>query len=85
MCVIDVIGYVATILMIISPVPQLWETYRTKSIEGLSISMLLTLLSGCILMAIYISFTSQSVPLLLNYGVSTIILTLNVYLYYKYK
>jgi uncharacterized protein with PQ loop repeat len=82
---LDWSGYLAAILMVISPVVQLVETQQKKTVKGLSLWMLVTLFIGCLIMGIRILLTSNDIPLLLNYGFNVIIVGWNIWLFYLYR
>jgi MtN3 and saliva related transmembrane protein len=42
----DVFGYLAGILTTVAFVPQVWKTWRTRSAEDLSMTMLVTFTTG---------------------------------------
>jgi MtN3 and saliva related transmembrane protein len=47
------VGFLAGFLTTAANVPQVWKTYRSRSAEGLSFRMLLTLASGLTLWIVY--------------------------------
>jgi uncharacterized protein with PQ loop repeat len=47
------IGFLAGLLTTAANVPQVWKTYRTRSGEGLSFRMLVSLASGLTLWIVY--------------------------------
>ena len=81
----EIAGYAAMVLMVISPVPQLYETWKKKTVEGLSFGMLMTLFLGCVLMGYYVLMTTMDAPLLLNYGFSILVVGINIFFFFKYK
>jgi MtN3 and saliva related transmembrane protein len=62
------IGFIAGILTTAGNVPQVIKTYRTRSAEGLSFKMLVTLASGLALWTIY-GLLMRSLPIVLANGV----------------
>ena len=45
----DIIGYIAGIVIIISWIPQVVKSYRTKSVNDLSSMMIVLIITGTIL------------------------------------
>lgn len=82
---LDIIGGLGSILLILSSVPQVIHTVKTKNVEGLSLGTLLFWFLGVLLMGIYVLYTTCQMPLLLNYGFNTLIVGLNLGLYFKYR
>lgn len=82
---IEILGFLGTIFLILSSVPQTYLTWKTKKTEGLSLSMLLFWFFGVFFMGIYVVLTTCQIPLLLNYGFNTVVIGLNLYFYYKYR
>ena len=62
------VGFAAGLLTTAANLPQVWKTYRTKSGEGLSFRMLLTLAVGLGLWIVY-GIMSKSLPLILTNAV----------------
>lgn len=82
---IEYIGFLGAALLTLSAVPQLIKTLKTKHVEDLSASMLISWALGCFLMFIYVLFTNLQLPLLLNYLFNTLVSGGIVYLYFKYR
>ena len=49
----DLIGYVAGAIIIISFVPQIIKSYKTKSVKDLSLLMLVLIISATLLWIVY--------------------------------
>ena len=62
------VGFAAGLLTTAANLPQVWKTYRTKSGEGLSFRLLLTLAVGLGLWIVY-GIMSKSLPLILTNAV----------------
>ena len=45
---VDVIGYVATALIMIGFLPQAWQVWKTKSVEDVSLSTYAILMAGAV-------------------------------------
>lgn len=78
-------GFLATSLMVISPLVQLKATFTRKTVQGLSLAMLVCLVIGCFIMGLRIFLTTKDLPLLLSYGFNTLFVSINIFLYFKYK
>lgn len=78
-------GFIAAILMVISPFVQLVETYQKKTVEGLSLWMLITLFIGCFLMGLRVAITTHDIPLLLNYVANVVIVGVNIWFFFIYR
>ena len=83
--VVELVGYVAALCLTVSSVPQLYETYKTKTIKGLSLFMLVLWFSGCFGMFWYVLFTARQIPLLVNYGFNCLVIAANIVLYIRYR
>jgi len=60
-----IVGFIAGLATTAANLPQVWKTYRTKSGEGLSFRMLLTLAIGLGLWIVY-GIMSKSLPLIVT-------------------
>ena len=60
------IGWLGSIMLAICTAPQAWQSYVTKSSEGISLQFLLLWLGGEILTLIYV-FPKKDYPLIMNY------------------
>lgn len=82
---IEIVGHLGAVLLSLSSAPQLYKTYKTKDIAGLSLNMLLLWAFGCAFMGIYVVYTTRQMPLLINYAFNTTLVFSNIVLYFKYK
>ena len=82
---IEIVGHLGAVLLSLSSAPQLYKTYKTKDITGLSLNMLLLWAFGCAFMGIYVVYTTRQIPLLINYAFNTTLVFSNIVLYFKYK
>jgi MtN3 and saliva related transmembrane protein len=82
---IEIIGHIGALLLSVSSAPQLIKTFKTKDITGLSLNMLLLWGFGCLLMGIYVVFTTAQPPLVINYVLNTALVFTNIFLYFRYK
>lgn len=85
MIVIELIGHIGALLLSLSSAPQLYKTFKTKDITGLSLPMLLLWGFGCAFMGVYVLGTTQQLPLLINYTFNTTLVFTNIVLYLLYK
>lgn len=83
--ILELIGHLGALFLSICAFPQLYTTLKTKDVTGLSLFSLFTWAAGCFLMLIYVFFTGGHVPLLINYGVNSFIVSSIVFLYFRYK
>ncbi|WP_103865064.1 SemiSWEET family sugar transporter [Aquimarina sp. I32.4] len=79
---IELVGYIAAILTTASFLPQVYKTWKTKSAEGLSLSMLFIFGSGVLCWLIY-GFMIDSWPII-SANVITII-SIFLLLFFKYR
>ncbi len=49
----ELIGYLAAVLTTISFVPQVWQTYRTRDVSGISLGMYIVFAAGVFLWLVY--------------------------------
>ncbi len=72
----DAYGFIAAFLTTIAFLPQVWRTFRSKSANDVSASMLILFILGLIFWVVY-GFQSHSIPVLLA-NVITLILNLSI-------
>lgn len=82
---LECLGYLATLLLVISAIPQVFKSAYEKNVEGISALMLWLWFLGCICMFIYVFLTTAAIPLLLNYGITIACTGYLIILYRKYK
>jgi uncharacterized protein with PQ loop repeat len=82
---IEFLGFIASTSLILSSVPQLLCTLRKKDVSGLSLGTLMFWFWGVILMGIYVALTTKQMPLLINYAFNSVVVGLNLILFFKYK
>ena len=64
---IEIIGYVAAVLTTSSFLPQVIKVWKSKSSEGVSVTMYMVMLTGVILWAIYGFLIGRKSVLLANF------------------
>ena len=69
MLLIDWIGIIAGILTTIAFVPQVYQTWKTKSVEDLSLGMFLIMTTGILLWLIY-GLSKKDIPIILANGLT---------------
>jgi len=67
------IGFAAGLLTTAANVPQILKTYKTKSAEGLSFRMILTLAVGLLLWVVY-GVTASSLPIIASNSVALLLI-----------
>ena len=80
----QVIGMLAATLTTISFFPQVYKTWKTKSTEGLSLTMYLVFLAGVILWLIYGIYLKSS-PMIIANLVTAILSLYLIVMKIKYK
>ncbi len=76
--IIETIGGVAAVLTTASFLPQVYQTWKTKSTESLSLPMLLMFFTGVCLWLIY-GFALESMPIIISNIITIISAGLLVY------
>lgn len=79
----DAIGWVASLLLSVSVVPQLIKSWRTKQVEDISLAMIVLFLVGFALWIVYGLLTGELPIVLLNL-VSFVSMALTLILKLKY-
>ena len=73
---IEIIGFIAAILTTSAFIPQVYKTRKTKSVENLSLSMYLVMLTGVILWLVYGFYIKSTAIIVANALTSALILML---------
>ncbi|MEL0225992.1 MAG: SemiSWEET transporter [Flavobacteriaceae bacterium] len=81
---IDLIGYLAAILTTTAFVPQAYKIWKTKSAQGVSLTMYLIMFTGVSLWGIY-GFLIQSYPMILANFITASLLIMIIYFKVKHK
>jgi len=82
---VDSIGWAATITLTACSLPQLFLTWNTKNIEGLSIATFWWWIVGLLLMLVYVVLTTNESVLLWNYALNSVLCSLIIVGYYRAK
>ena len=80
----EVLGLLAAILTTAAFLPQVYKTWKTKTAESLSLTMLFIFVSGVLCWLIY-GFLIDSLPIILANLVTAISGFLLLYFKYRYK
>lgn len=80
----DLIGYIAGALIIVSFVPQIIKSYKTKSVKDLSLMMLALMISATLLWIVY-GFMTGSKPVVAVNIVYLFVVSFQFYLKTKYE
>lgn len=82
MQITDILGWTATILFTICYIPQIIKTYRSNTVDGLSLGLLLVSFLANIVALCYATLIKQA-PLQIKYCLAMIFLSICIYLYFK--
>lgn len=80
----DIIGYLGGIFIMISFIPQVVKSYKTKSVKDLSTLMILATLIGTAFWIAY-GFLINALPVILMNSIFGIIVLFQLFLKVKYK
>lgn len=80
----ELIGVFAAVLTTAAFVPQVYKTYRTKSVGELSLGMYLVFLTGIILWLVY-GILLHSFAIILANSVTGILVIILIYFILRYK
>lgn len=79
---IEVIGFIAAVLTTAAFLPQVYKTWKTKDVSGLSLPMLLMFFTGIFLWLVYALFINSPSMIMAN---SITIVSSFLLIYYKLK
>ena len=80
----DMFGYAGMVTGVSFTLPQVYKTYRTKSIEDISWGMLVLLVLNCVFWFSY-GYLQDSLPLLLTNGLSLFVVSVLIVLKIRYS
>jgi len=83
--IINIIGYIGTVLLSSASIPQLYKVIKEKHALGLHWYYLLFIFFGLISMITYVAFTNKSIQLLISYSLQLIIFSILIYKKYSPK
>lgn len=78
------LGLFAGFCTTIAVTPQLYKTWKTKSVEDVSIRMFSVLTFGLILWTVY-GILNADLPIIITNGISTTLNFIMIIFYFKYK
>jgi MtN3 and saliva related transmembrane protein len=80
----ETLGYIAGILTTVAFIPQVFQIYKTKSAEDVSLAMFLLFTTGIVMWLIY-GITANAFPVIAANAVTLLLSLLILYLKYKYR
>jgi len=80
----EVFGYAGMITGVSFLLPQIYKTWKTKSVEDLSWGMLSIVLLNCVFWFMY-GLLLASAPLMLTNGISFLTITTQILLKFRYR
>ncbi|MBM3199357.1 PQ-loop repeat-containing protein [Candidatus Woesearchaeota archaeon] len=80
----DVIGYIGGIFIMVSFVPQVIKSYKTRSVEDLSVMMILATLIGTVFWIVY-GLMLEALPIILMNTIFGVIVLFQLFLKIKYN
>ncbi|WP_324025096.1 SemiSWEET transporter [Maribacter sp. BPC-D8] len=81
---VEILGLVAATLTTAAYVPQVYKTWKNKSVEDISLTMYTVLLVGVLLWLLY-GISINSLPVILANGITSTLLILMIIIKFKYK
>lgn len=81
---IEIIGYVAGVFLVVSLLPQVIQSWRTRSTHDISLWRYVIYIIGLVLLVIY-GFLIGALPIALLNIVATVLATIVLYLKIRYK
>jgi len=82
--IVEIIGYLGGFFITISFMPQLIRSYRTKSVEDISVWMIIATLMGTIFWLIY-GFLTETLPIIVANVIFLITVLYQLFLKIKYE
>jgi len=80
----ELFGYAGTVTAVSFMIPQVWKTWRTKSVRDISWGMLAILFLNCIFWFIYGVLLDRA-PLMLANGVAFVVICAQIALKVRYR
>ncbi len=81
---IDLIGYLGSFLTSITFIPQVYKTWKTKSVGDLSLTMMLIVVTSCIVWLVY-AIALMLWPVIIANGIIGILSLMLVYFKFAYQ
>lgn len=79
----DIVGYLGGFFIMISFIPQVLKSYRTKSVQDLSLGMIATTLIGTLFWVVF-GFMIKSMPVIIMNGIFGMIVLYQLFLKMKH-
>ncbi|MGK0253895.1 MAG: MtN3 and saliva related transmembrane protein [Mariniflexile sp.] len=79
----EIIGFIAAILTTAAFVPQVYKTWKTKDVKGISLTMFLVMFTGVILWLIY-GYCINSLSMILANSVTVLLIFALIIFRFKY-
>lgn len=81
---IDLVGYLGSFLTSITFIPQVYKTWKTKSVGDLSLTMMLIVVTSCIVWLVY-AIALMLWPVIIANGIIGILSLMLVYFKFAYQ
>ena len=80
----EIMGLLAAVLTTAAFVPQVYKTWKTKSVDSLSLTMYIAFFMGIVLWLIY-GFYLDSIPMILANSITGVLALMLIYFKIRYK
>ena len=80
----DIMGYIAGVFILLSIVPQIIKSYKTKSVKDISILMLISLIIGTLFWIVY-GVMVQGMPIIVLNIIYLVVVAYQLFLKVKYE
>ena len=80
----EILGFIAAIITTASFVPQVYKTWKSKSVESLSLTMYIAFFIGIVLWLIY-GIHLNSLPMILANSITSVLALLLIIFKLRYK
>lgn len=81
---IKLLGLLAGFCTTVAVTPQLYKTWKEKSVKDISLKMFSVLTLGLILWTVY-GIVKMDIPIIITNGISTTLNLIMIVFYFKYK
>ena len=82
--IVDLVGYAGIFTGVAFMVPQVWKTWKTKSVEDLSWGMLILFFLNCVFWLIY-GTLANAAPVAVVNGIALIVSSTQISLKFRYR
>lgn len=82
---LELIGYAGGLLLAFCGIPLLWDVYRSKNPDKVSIPFMMVWLLGEIFTIIFVLEEAPEAPLILNYSLNIILIVTILIFWKRYK